>query len=264
MGLAFLLAFAAFLINAHQRRAPKEGAVQDAPERGAPLLDKGPLVVAGVAAGIAASVKFTFLVPVVAIGARRDRLQRSRSAADHRLGAGPLGLRHRLLLVRAGGDQDRRQPDPDHRLWAAAPAASRPDAARPAAALRRRPLPDRADDLPQVVLPPARQRLRAALAADLDSRRRRRRLHRAALAQHDPAGCRGGGAGDRGRLRLHAADRRRQGGLADRLLHQHALPGAGPGAGDDPAAARAAAAGAGSARLADAALPHRASTRSPC
>jgi hypothetical protein len=68
MGLAFLVAFAAFLINAHQRRAPKEGAVQDAPELGAPLLDKGPLVIAGIAAGLAASVKFTFLIPVVAIG----------------------------------------------------------------------------------------------------------------------------------------------------------------------------------------------------
>ena len=68
MGLAFLIAFAAFLINAHQRRAPEEGAVQDAPEQGAPLLDKGPLVIAGIAAGLAASVKITFLVPVVAIG----------------------------------------------------------------------------------------------------------------------------------------------------------------------------------------------------
>jgi hypothetical protein len=67
MGLAFLLAFAAFLINGHQRRAPVEGAVQDAPERDAPLLDRGPLVVAGVAAGLAASVKLTFLIPVAAI-----------------------------------------------------------------------------------------------------------------------------------------------------------------------------------------------------
>jgi 4-amino-4-deoxy-L-arabinose transferase-like glycosyltransferase len=68
MGLAFLLAFAAFLINGHQRRAPAEGAaVQDTPERDAPLLDKGPLVIAGVAAGLAASVKYTFLIPVVAI-----------------------------------------------------------------------------------------------------------------------------------------------------------------------------------------------------
>jgi hypothetical protein len=67
MGLAFLLAFAAFLINGHQRRAPVAGAVQDAPERDAPLLDRGPLVMAGIAAGLAASVKFTFLVPVAAI-----------------------------------------------------------------------------------------------------------------------------------------------------------------------------------------------------
>jgi hypothetical protein len=67
MGLAFLIAFAAFLINGHQRRAPSEGAVQDAPERDAPLLDKGPLIVAGIAAGLAASVKLTFLIPVVAI-----------------------------------------------------------------------------------------------------------------------------------------------------------------------------------------------------
>jgi hypothetical protein len=67
MGLAFLLAFAAFLINGHQRRAPTAGAVADAPESDAPLLDRGPLVMAGIAAGLAASVKTTFLVPVVAI-----------------------------------------------------------------------------------------------------------------------------------------------------------------------------------------------------
>jgi hypothetical protein len=67
MGLAFLIAFAAFLINGHQRRAPVAGAVQDAPERDAPLLDRGPLVLAGIAAGLAASVKYTFLIPVVAI-----------------------------------------------------------------------------------------------------------------------------------------------------------------------------------------------------
>jgi hypothetical protein len=68
MGLAFLIAFAAFLINGHQRRAPGAGAVQDAPDRDAPLLDKGPLVVAGIAAGLAISVKPSLLVPVVAIG----------------------------------------------------------------------------------------------------------------------------------------------------------------------------------------------------
>jgi hypothetical protein len=67
MGLAFLIAFAAFLINGHQRRAPREGAVQDEPETDAPLLDKGPLIMAGIAAGLAASVKLTFLIPVAAI-----------------------------------------------------------------------------------------------------------------------------------------------------------------------------------------------------
>jgi hypothetical protein len=67
MGLAFLIAFTAFLINGHQRRAPVEGAVQDAPESDAPLLDKGPLVMAGIAAGLAGSVKYTFLIPVAAI-----------------------------------------------------------------------------------------------------------------------------------------------------------------------------------------------------
>ncbi|MBA3864806.1 MAG: hypothetical protein H0X42_00415 [Solirubrobacterales bacterium] len=67
MGLAFLIAFAAFLINGHQRRAPKAGAVQDTPETNAPLLDRGPLLMAGIAAGLAASVKLTFLIPVAAI-----------------------------------------------------------------------------------------------------------------------------------------------------------------------------------------------------
>jgi hypothetical protein len=67
MGLAFLLAFAAFLINGHQRRAPSEGAVQDTPETGAPLLDKGPLILAGIAAGVAISVKLPLIAPVGAI-----------------------------------------------------------------------------------------------------------------------------------------------------------------------------------------------------
>jgi hypothetical protein len=67
MGLAFLLAFAAFLINGHQRRAPTRGAVEDVPERDAPLLDKGPLIMAGIAAGLAVSVKLPLLAPVGAI-----------------------------------------------------------------------------------------------------------------------------------------------------------------------------------------------------
>ena len=63
--------------------------MQDAPERDAPLLDKGPLVMAGIAAGLAASVKLTFLVPVGGDRDRRGPLQRPRPALDHRLGDGP-------------------------------------------------------------------------------------------------------------------------------------------------------------------------------
>ncbi len=69
MGLAFLIVFAAFLINGHQRRAPDSGAVEDTPDPTAALLDKGPLIMAGIAAGLAISVKLTFLAPVGVIAA---------------------------------------------------------------------------------------------------------------------------------------------------------------------------------------------------
>lgn len=62
---AFLIAYAAFLINGHQRLAPSAGeAVEDTPDPDAPLLDRGPLILAGVAAGIAISVKVSMLAPV--------------------------------------------------------------------------------------------------------------------------------------------------------------------------------------------------------
>ena len=257
MGLAFLIAFAAFLINGHQRRAPDAGAVQDAPESDAPLLDKGPLIMAGIAAGLAASVKLTFLIPVgaIAVGVVLFSGRGRRLTTAWVMGLSMFvvgGYWYLRAAIKTGGN-----PIPQIELRAAAPADARPDAARPAAALRRRPLPHRPDDLPQVVLPPARQRARPALAADPDRRRRRRGLHRRPLAQQDPAGARRRRPADRGRLRLHAAHRGRPGGLADRVLHQHPLPDAGPGAGDGAAADRAAAAGARQARLADAALPHR-------
>lgn len=61
---AFLIAFVAFLINGHQRHAPKSGAVDEEPDPNAPLLDKGPLILAGIAAGIAISIKVSMLAPV--------------------------------------------------------------------------------------------------------------------------------------------------------------------------------------------------------
>lgn len=62
---AFLIAYAAFLINGHQRLAPSKGdAVDDRPDPDAPLLDRGPLILAGIAAGIAISVKVSMLAPV--------------------------------------------------------------------------------------------------------------------------------------------------------------------------------------------------------
>ncbi len=64
MAFAFLIALAAFLINGHQRRAPRSGAVDEKPDPDAPLLDKGPLIIAGIAAGIAISVKVSMLAPV--------------------------------------------------------------------------------------------------------------------------------------------------------------------------------------------------------
>lgn len=69
MAYAFLATYVAFLVNGHQRRAPRraEEAVEDKPERGAPLLDRGPLILAGLAGGVAISVKLTMLAPIGAI-----------------------------------------------------------------------------------------------------------------------------------------------------------------------------------------------------
>lgn len=64
IAFAFLIAFAAFLVNGHQRRAPATGEVDEKPDPAAPLLDKGPLILAGLAAGLAISIKVSMLAPV--------------------------------------------------------------------------------------------------------------------------------------------------------------------------------------------------------
>ena len=67
---------------------------------------------AGIAAGLAASVKLTFLVPVVAIALGVILFSGRGRRLTTAWVMGLPTLRRRRLLVRAGGDQDRRQPDP--------------------------------------------------------------------------------------------------------------------------------------------------------
>ena len=249
MGLAFLIAFAAFLINGHQRRAPQEGAaVQDAPETRRAAARQG------------------------AAGDGRDRGRARRLGEDHLPGAGGGDRDRRLPLQRQGPAlDDRLDPRPVDAdrggywyLRAAIKTGGNPIPITKFGPLHL-PVPDQmpldprprfavahyltdADDLPTLVLPPVGERARPALAADPDHRRRRRGLHRLALEQQDPAGDRRRGAAHRGRLRLHAAHRGGPGRLADRLLHQHPLPDPGADPGDGDAADRAAAAGARPAR----------------
>ena len=68
---------------------------------------------AGIAAGLAASVKLTFLIPVVAIALGVVLFSGRGRRWTTAWVLGLSMLRGRRLLVRAGGDQDRRQPDPD-------------------------------------------------------------------------------------------------------------------------------------------------------
>ena len=255
MGLAFLIAFAAFLINGHQRRAPVAGAVQDTPERDAPLLDRGPLVLAGIAAGLAASVKLTFLVPVAAIwlgvvvfSGRGRRLTTAWVLGLSTFVVG--GYWYVRAAIKTGGNPiptigfgPLHLPRPDQMPLDPRPRFAVAHYLTDPTVYRRWFFPQ----LDNAFGPLWPLILIVAVAAAV--------VHRGALAQPDPAGGCRGGAADRGRLRLHAADRGRAGGLADGLLHQHPLPDAGAGAGDDPAADRPAAAGARLARLADAALP---------
>ncbi len=242
MGLAFLIAFAAFLINGHQRRAPEAGAVQDAPERDAPLLDKGPLVLAGIAAGLAASVKLTFLIPVVAIGlgvivfsGRGRRLTTAWVLGLSTFVVG--GYWYVRAAIKTGGNPipqigfgPLHLPRPDQM-----PLDPRPRFA--VAHYLTEPTIYRRWFFPQLdnafgPLWPLILIVAVAAAVFIAVRSRNRILRVIAAAA----------LLDRRRLRLHAAHRGRAGGLADRLLHQHPLPGPGPGPGDDPAADRAAAA----------------------
>ena len=216
MGLAFLIVFVAFLINGHQRRAPgRRGG------RGHARPARGPARQGPADHGRDRRRPGDLGQADLAGAGRRDRrrggpLQRPRAAPHHRLGDG----RWRCSWSAATGTCGRR---------------SRPAATRsPRSAWGRCNLP-RPDQMP---LDP---RPRFSVAHYLGEPTIYRKwffpeLDNALgplfplilviafaaavyivvpIAQPDPAGARGGGAADRGRLRVHAADRGRPGGRAD-------------------------------------------------
>ena len=217
MGLAFLIAFAAFLINGHQRRAPDgRDAVQDAPERDAPLLDKGPLVMAGIAAGLAASVKTTFLVPVVAItlGVILFSGRGRRWTTAWVMGLPMLvvgGYWYLRAAIKTGGNPipitkfgPLNLPTPDQMPLDPRPRFAVAHYLTDPTIYRRWFFPELDNAFgplwPLILI------IAVAAAVYIAWRSRNKILRVIAV----------GGAADRGRLRLHAADRGRAGGLADR------------------------------------------------
>jgi hypothetical protein len=66
MAIAMLVAYVAFIINGHQVRRSGSLVTGDVADAG-PLIDRGPLIMAGLAGGLAISVKLTMLAPVGAI-----------------------------------------------------------------------------------------------------------------------------------------------------------------------------------------------------
>lgn len=66
MAIAMLVAFVAFIINGHQVRRSGSLVTGDVADEGE-LIDRGPLIMAGLAGGLAISVKLTMLAPVGAI-----------------------------------------------------------------------------------------------------------------------------------------------------------------------------------------------------
>ncbi|HEY8779464.1 MAG TPA: hypothetical protein VIL93_06710, partial [Solirubrobacterales bacterium] len=66
MAIAMLVAFVAFIVNGHQMRRTGTLVTGEVTDEGA-LIDRGPLILAGLAGGLAISVKLTMLAPVGAI-----------------------------------------------------------------------------------------------------------------------------------------------------------------------------------------------------
>src|SRR5207247_9183147 len=66
MAIAMLVAYVAFIINGHQVRRTGSLVTGDVADEGA-LIDRGPLIMAGLVGGLALSVRRTMLAPVGAI-----------------------------------------------------------------------------------------------------------------------------------------------------------------------------------------------------
>jgi hypothetical protein len=66
MAIALLVAFVAFIVNGHQVRRSESLVTGDESGDG-PMIDRGPLIMAGLTAGLAISVKLTMLAPIGAI-----------------------------------------------------------------------------------------------------------------------------------------------------------------------------------------------------
>jgi hypothetical protein len=66
MAIAMLVAYVAFIVNGHQVRRSESLVTGEVANEG-PLIDRGPLIMAGLAGGLAISVKLTMLAPVGAI-----------------------------------------------------------------------------------------------------------------------------------------------------------------------------------------------------
>ena len=184
-----------------------------------------PLGIAGLAAGLAAGTKLSFLAPVVALFVGLVVIAPSGSRIRTAALVRAPGAAHRRLLVRAQPDRDR-QPDPVH-VVRAARAADAGANARAAPRLLGLSLRDRLRRLVGLVLSRARRLVRLPMAARPGCVRRRRRLRAVARARPVAAGARGGRAVHRARVPVHPADRSRRGGEADRLRLERPLPGAG-------------------------------------
>ena len=183
--------------------------------------DRPPSRVAGLAAGLAAGTKLSFLAPVIALFVGLTVIAGGRAPSHRRLvraprASSPAATGSSATLVAVGN------PIP-FTTFGPLDLPSARAGVRAAARVLGLPLRDRLRRLGGLVLPRARRLVRLPLAAGPRGLRRRRRLR--ALARRRAAGARARRRRPvhRARLRVHPADRGRGGGAADRLRVERPL-----------------------------------------